>query len=414
MRIKQRPVIRFPKFEEGWKKGLLSELMEFSNGINAPKENYGKGRKMISVLDILEDGPIIYDKIRNSVEVDDTTESKNKVVNGDLVFVRSSEVRNEVGWTKAYLQEEYALYSGFSIRGKKIRDFDAKFVELSLNYCNRDQIERKAGGSTRYNVGQSILKNIEVLKPSIEEQNDIGNFFKIIDETISLHQQELTTLKQTKQGFLQKMFPKEGESVPDVRFPGFNAPWKQYKLGEMSVSFEYGLNASATKYDGKNKYIRITDIDENTHKFLKDNLTSPNIDLSSAENYLLKEGDILFARTGASVGKSYIYDKKDGKVYYAGFLIRARIKSEYDSRFIFQNTLTSKYREFIKVTSQRSGQPGVNAQEYANYSVIAPNKEEQIKIGNFFKQLDDILDFHQSELDALKETKKAFLQKMFV
>ena len=89
----------------------------------------------------------------------------------------------------------------------------------------------------------------------------------------------------------------------------------------MASSFEYGLNAAAKAYDGEYKYIRITDIDDNTHKFLTDSLTSPDIDLTGADNYKLTEGDILFARTGASVGKSYIYRNSDGLVYYAGFLI---------------------------------------------------------------------------------------------
>ena len=145
MKNNHAPEIRFPGFTGDWEERMLSELMEFSNGINAPKESYGKGRKMISVMDILADEPIIYGNIRNSVQVDDKTESKNKVESGDLVFVRSSEILDEVGWAKAYLQEEYALYSGFSIRGKKNLDFDAKFVELSLNSSNRGQIERQAG-----------------------------------------------------------------------------------------------------------------------------------------------------------------------------------------------------------------------------------------------------------------------------
>ncbi len=132
----------------------------------------------------------------------------------------------------------------------------------------------------------------------------------------------------------------------------------------MSSSFEYGLNAAATEYDGENKYIRITDIDDDSREFKLEDITSPDTDLSNAENYKLSEGDILFARTGASVGKTYIYKPSDGLVYYAGFLIRARIKNEYNPEFVFQNTLTSDYVKFIKITSMRSGQPGVNAQEY--------------------------------------------------
>ena len=201
--------------------------------------------------------------------------------------------------------------------------------------------------------------------------------------------------------------------APAVRFPGFTDVWEQRKLEELAESFNYGLNASAMEFDGENKYIRITDIDEQSHKFIQSGLTSPNIDLLNADDYLLKEGDILFARTGASVGKSYQYEPLDGKVYFAGFLIRARIKPEFDPSFIFQNTLTEKYNNFIKVTSQRSGQPGVNAQEYANFSILIPSRGEQVKLGNFFKQLDDTIALHQRELDNLKITKQVFMKKMF-
>ncbi|MDT2733110.1 restriction endonuclease subunit S [Enterococcus thailandicus] len=199
-----------------------------------------------------------------------------------------------------------------------------------------------------------------------------------------------------------------------MRFAGFDEEWEQRKLGEVVECFEYGLNAAAREYDGKNKYLRITDIDEETHLFKSEKLTSPDINLSNADNYKLKENDVLFARTGASVGKTYRYRLEDGLIYYAGFLIRARIKSEFSTEFIFQNTLTSKYNQYIKIASQRSGQPGVNAQEYSKFELFVPNLEEQQKIGSFFKQLDDAIALHQTKLEKLKQLKQAFLQKMFI
>ncbi|EAH0127512.1 restriction endonuclease subunit S [Listeria monocytogenes] len=203
------------------------------------------------------------------------------------------------------------------------------------------------------------------------------------------------------------------KSVPVIRFKGFSEAWEQRKLGEIANSFEYGLNASSKTYDGENKYIRITDIDESSHVFNQDNLTSPNISLNKLNHYLLEEGDILLARTGASTGKSYYYSKMDGKVFFAGFLIRAKIKQEYNVSFIFQNTLTERYNNFIQVTSQRSGQPGINAQEYARFALYIPELKEQQKIGVFFKQLDNAIALHQRKLDALKLMKKGFLQQMF-
>ena len=205
----------------------------------------------------------------------------------------------------------------------------------------------------------------------------------------------------------------ENNKNPNIRFKGFTDPWEQRKLGELSSSFEYGLNAAAKEYDGENKYIRITDINDESREFKQEDITSPDTDLSSAENYKLSEGDILFARTGASVGKSYIYKASDGLVYYAGFLIRARIKPEYNSEFVFQNTLTGNYEKFIKVTSMRSGQPGVNAQEYSQYQIMMPSKPEQDKISDCLRNLDNLITLHQRKYNKLLNVKKSMLEKMF-
>lgn len=171
--------------------------------------------------------------------------------------------------------------------------------------------------------------------------------------------------------------------------------WEQRKLGELTENFEYGLNATAKEFDGVHKYIRITDIDDSSHVFLQDKLTSPDIDFNNANNYKLREGDILFTRTGASVGKSYRYLEKDGRVYFAGFLIRARVKHDYNSEFIFQNTLTHSYKKFVGITSQRSGQPGINAKEYASFKISVPNTEEQAAIGKLLKGVDITIALHQ-------------------
>ena len=179
--------------------------------------------------------------------------------------------------------------------------------------------------------------------------------------------------------------------------------WKQRKLGDLAISFEYGLNVPAKEYDGKNKYLRITDINEDSHEFVMENVTSPNVDLSMASQYKLSEGDILFARTGASVGKTYIYKISDGRVYYAGFLIRARIRGEINAEFVYQNTLTDNYNKYITITSQRSGQPGVNAQEYAKYEILVPDREEQDKISAYLRSIDNLITFHHRKLNILNK-----------
>ena len=179
-------------------------------------------------------------------------------------------------------------------------------------------------------------------------------------------------------------------------YPDWTTPsWEQRKLGSIAASFDYGLNAAATEYDGQNKYLRITDIDDATHEFLKSDLTTPLADLAMSADHLLEEGDLLFARTGASVGKTYLYRQYDGTVYFAGFLIRARIGESADPEFVYQATLTDAYKKYVAITSQRSGQPGVNAQEYADYQLMLPSRTEQQQIGMTLRSLDNLITLHQ-------------------
>lgn len=227
------------------------------------------------------------------------------------------------------------------------------------------------------------------------EQKAIAKSLAELDNLITLHQRKYDKLCTVKKSMLDKMFPKPGETEPEIRFEGFTDPWEQRKLGSIAASFDYGLNAAATDYDGQNKYLRITDIDDITHEFLKSDLTTPLADLAMSSDYLLEEGDLLFARTGASVGKTYLYRQYDGTVYFAGFLIRARIGESADPEFVYQATLTDAYKKYVAITSQRSGQPGVNAQEYADYQLMLPSRMEQQQIGRTLRSLDNLITLHQ-------------------
>ena len=219
----------------------------------------------------------------------------------------------------------------------------------------------------------SDVESIFVSLPStMNEQRQIGQYLCDLNTLITLHQRKCRY--RSLYGYLS---------------------WEQRKLGSIAASFDYGLNAAATEYDGQNKYLRITDIDDTTHEFLKSDLTTPLADLAMSADYLLEEGDLLFARTGASVGKTYLYRQYDGTVYFAGFLIRARIGESADPEFVYQATLTDAYKKYVAITSQRSGQPGVNAQEYADYQLMLPSRTEQQQIGMTLRSLDNLITLHQ-------------------
>ena len=174
-------------------------------------------------------------------------------------------------------------------------------------------------------------------------------------------------------------------SVPKLRFPGFDGEWELKELDNISGGSSYGMNAAAIPFDGHNKYIRITDIDEVSRLFTPNPVTSPDGSLSN--DYKLQEGDLLFARTGASVGKSYLYKNSDGNLFFAGFLIRFKI-DRADPAFVFYSTLTRKYQIWVVKMSMRSGQPGINAKEYGALPISLPSLEEQKKIAGFLSAVD--------------------------
>ena len=327
------------------------------------------------------------------------------VLNGEFAYNKSTSDGFPFGAVKRLdLYEKgvlSTLYIVFSIKNQSEIDSDYLTVFFDTDRWHKGVSERAAEGARNHgllNISADDFFDIDIFLPvHKEEQVVIGSYLRHLDNLITLHQRKYDKLTNVKKSMLEKMFPKNGSNVPEIRFKGFSDAWEQRKLGEVCDSFEYGLNAAAKEFDGINKYIRITDIDDDSRVFLDSDLTSPDCDLCSAEKYKLQEGDIVFARTGASVGKTFIYKASDGLVYYAGFLIRAKINDNTYPDFVFYNTLTKEYERFIRITSQRSGQPGVNAQEYSSFEFSLPSYEEQKKIGEYFRNLDHLITLHQRE-----------------
>ena len=196
---------------------------------------------------------------------------------------------------------------------------------------------------------------------------------------------------------------------PILRFTNFDNDWEEIKLLKIASEISYGMNAASKEYDGENKYIRITDIDEQTNKYIHKNIVSPDGNLE--EKFLVKENDILFARTGASTGKTYLYDKNDGKLYYAGFLIKANIIN-HNANFIFQQTKLNKYNNWVKIMSMRSGQPGINSQEYGSYKFSITSPEEENKVANFLSLLDKKIELQSKKIEDLKLFKKGLINSI--
>ena len=169
------------------------------------------------------------------------------------------------------------------------------------------------------------------------------------------------------------------------------------------------MNAAAKAYDGENKYIRITDIDESSSTYDDKDIVSPDGTLS--DNYLVKERDILLARTGASTGKTYLYRKSDGKLYYAGFLIRVNVTT-HNPYFVFSQLHTHRYWRWVSIMSARSGQPGINSQEYSSFPVFTTSIQEENKIAKLLSLLDERISTPNKIIEDLKKLKSAISKKL--
>lgn len=203
----------------------------------------------------------------------------------------------------------------------------------------------------------------------------------------------------------------QGVHVPKLRFPGFEGEWEEKSLSDIATGFDYGMNAASGVFDGSNKYIRITDIDEESRCYTDENPVSPKGELD--DKYLVRENDILFARTGASTGKTYLYKKSDGKLYFAGFLIRISVNCDNNSIFVYNATLTDRYNRWVRLTSMRSGQPGINSQEYSSYKTYYPLLAEQNKIASFLKKLDKRIEKQRKLVELLKSYKRGVSTALF-
>ena len=170
------------------------------------------------------------------------------------------------------------------------------------------------------------------------------------------------------------------------------------------------MNAAAKNYDGVNKYIRITDIDEASSTYTDKDIVSPDGVLT--DNYLVNNRDILLARTGASTGKSYLYKKSDGKLYYAGFLIRANVTT-HDPYFVFSQLHTHRYWRWVSIMSARSGQPGINSQEYSSFPIYTTSIEEESKIAKLLSLLDERIATQNKIIDKLQSLIKGIRNDVF-
>lgn len=280
---------------------------------------------------------------------------------------------------------------------------DINFIHYSVS---QESFRRKMelispGGAGRNRVlNKKDFVNLKIDVPTQKgEQTQIGNFLKNLDDTISLHQQELNTFKQTKQGFLQKMFPIDGEFVPEVRFPGFTGEWEERKFSNIVN------RVSKQSNDANLPKVEFEDIVSGEGKLNKD--ISQKFD--NRKGIVFEPNFILFGKLRPYL-KNWLFPNFKGIALGDFWVFEAKNSSSIFNYYLIQ---TAKYQTVANLSSGTK-MPRSDWQTVSETEFRVPSIEEQQTIGNFFKQLDETIALHQRQLEALKETKKAFLQKMFI
>lgn len=409
MESRKQPEVRFSKFKENWEEHKFEELLDSKDGVRrGPFGSALKKEIFVSESDyvVYEQQNAIYDNYKTRYNIPESKFkelSKFSLSEGDFIMSGAGTIgrisRVPKGIKKGVFNQALIRFR----INEKLTD-----SEYFIQFIRADNMQRKLTGA---NPGSAItnlvpmteVKKWEILVPNKDEQKELGNFLKNIDEVISLHQQELTTLKQTKQGFLQKKFPKEGEKVPEVRFPGFIDDWEQRKLGE-SVNF---LNGRAYKQqelldEGKYRVLRVGNFNTNDRWYYSD--------LELEENKYADKGDLLYL-WATNFGPE-IWNEE--RVIYHYHIWKLALQDEnLDKQYLYTWLETDKER--IKQTTNGTTMVHVTKGNMEGREFQFPHDiTEQKKIGEFFKQLDNLITLQQRELELLQLTKKAFLQKLFV
>ena len=401
---KKVPELRFKGFTDEWEERKLGEFTtSFSGGTpSAGNSSYYKGD-----IPFIRSGEINSDKTELFLTEDGLKNSSAKMVSvGDILYALYGATSGEVGISQINGAINQAI-----LAIKPIGGYSSHFIMQWLKLQKQKIIDKYLQGG-QGNLSGSIVKDLILKIPNFEEQQKIGSFFKQLDDTIALHQRKLDLLKEQKKGFLQKMFPKNGAKVPELRFAGFADDWEDRKLGDHakyrrgSFPQPYG---NKEWYDGEGAMPFVQVVDVTNKLTLVENTKQKISKLAQSKSVFVPKGKVVVTLQG-SIGRVAItqYDSFVDRT----LLIFEDYEKETDERF-WAYTIQKKF-EIEKLKAPGGTIKTITKEALSSFDVHLPKFEEQQKIGSFFKQLDDTIALHQRKLDLLKEQKKGFLQKMFV
>ena len=388
MMSKKSPQLRFEGFTDDWEERKLENIAQINKGIQRGKQEISSVRNELNPYPVYNGG-------KKASGYTDECNRENSVM--------VSEGGASAGYVNYYSGKYWSGGHNFTISNDTKHD---TFFLLYVLQKSQEKLYKLQVGTGLPNIQLKSIKDFPIYSTSNTEQQKIGSFFKQLDNTIALHQRKLDLLKEQKKGYLQKMFPKNGAKVPELRFAGFADDWEERKLAEFTTSFSGGTPSAGNSsyYKGDIPFIRSGEINSDKTELF---LTEDGLKNSSAK--MVSVGDILYALYGATSGEVGI-SQINGAINQA--ILAIRPIGGYSSHFIMQWLRLQKQKIIDKYL--QGGQGNLSGSIVKNLILNVPNFEEQQRIGSFFKQLDDTIALHQRKLDLLKEQKKGFLQKMFV
>lgn len=411
------PKLRFPEFTEDWEQRKLGDIATFSKGNGYSKSDLASSGDPI----------ILYGRLYTNYEttisnIDTFVELKDKSVisqGGEVIVPASGETAEDI--SRASVVKKQGIIIGGDLNIIKANHLlDPTFLALTIsNGEQQKELSKRAQGKSVVHLHNSDLQEVNLTFPVLDEQKEISTLFKKMDNIITLHQRKLDNLKLKKKALLQKLFPKNGERYPELRFPGFTDAWEQRKLGDF-YSFKNGLNKEKVYFGYGDSIVNFTDVFHNRQIYSSTLKGKVCVNKKELENYKVKEGDLFFTRTSETIdeiGFPAVIMEPMERVVFSGFVLRGRAE-KYDPLVnIFKSYIffTDNFRLEMKKKSSmttRALTSGTALKEM--YFSYPKDLEEQIKIGEALLRFDKIITLHQRKLDHLQLQKKALLQQMFV
>lgn len=404
---KLAPKRRFKGFEGEWRTYNLGEKVEFFSGLTySPSNVVSKGGTLVIRSSNIKNNQIID---ADNVFVDKNIVNSEQVKFGDIIVVVRNGSRNLIGKNAVVRKEMPDTVIGAFMTGIRSKYYDFNNTLLNTKLFKRQVAENL--GATINQITTGMFKKMEFNFPKVEEQQKIGEFFKVLDERISNQERKIAKVKALKSAYLTEMFPQDGETVPKRRFKGFEGEWSRFKLEDLA-EISTGYAFSSNQFNSNGKYLVVT------NKNIKDQdkgivSLGDRIDIHDKdmiEKLKLNGINVLVTMDGVNIGETGKYtDDIAVLAQRVGRLNSDRIE------FIYQITKKNKFKLEMNRISVGNAIKHISLSQIADYSFLAPKlKEEQQKIGKFFKNLDNQITTEEKKLEKLKKMKEAYLEEMFV